>query len=122
MVNEFSGRTFPCSAFAPSGAGYEGATGLEHVCTAVGSVAGSGFVDGDVYLATAFRYYKAHKWRNIGIIIAEAIFLMGLYLLASGMFSLPSCPAVFLINPVCRIHLVEEKQRRGPPIPSRSRP
>lgn len=70
QVNEFHGQTYPCASFVPSGPGYEDATGLDRVCSTVGSVAGSAFVNGDDYINTSFDYYVGHKWRNIGIIIA----------------------------------------------------
>ncbi|ORY61070.1 putative ABC transporter [Leucosporidium creatinivorum] len=80
MVNEFHGQTYPCASFVPSGQGYEGATGLDRVCSTVGSVAGSAFVNGDDYINTAFDYYVGHKWRNIGIIIAFIVGFCGTYL------------------------------------------
>ena len=46
MVNEFHNRDFACSIFVPSGPGYEAAAGTERVCSTVGSVPGSAFVNG----------------------------------------------------------------------------
>ncbi|KAK4703701.1 ATP-binding cassette, subfamily G (WHITE), member 2, PDR, partial [Phenoliferia sp. Uapishka_3] len=70
MVNEFHGRSFPCSAFVPSGASYGNVSGTERSCSTVGSVAGSNSVSGDLYLSESFQYYHSHKWRNFGIMIA----------------------------------------------------
>ncbi|KAL8290132.1 hypothetical protein RQP46_003071 [Phenoliferia psychrophenolica] len=70
MVNEFHGRTFPCSSFVPTGAGYENVTGTERSCSVVGSVAGSNVVSGDAYLSGSFEYFHSHKWRNFGILVA----------------------------------------------------
>jgi ATP-binding cassette subfamily G (WHITE) protein 2 (PDR) len=63
MINEFHNRDFPCSAFVPSGPGYDNATGLQRTCGTTGSVAGSSFVNGDNYINESFQYYAAHKWR-----------------------------------------------------------
>lgn len=46
MVNEFHNRKFPCSTFVPQGPGYAQSTGLEHICSTVGAVAGSAVVEG----------------------------------------------------------------------------
>lgn len=65
MVNEFDGRSFPCTLFIPSGSGYENATGLERICSTKGAVAGSAVVDGSLYLSTSFEYYRSHVWRFV---------------------------------------------------------
>ncbi|EEB94919.1 hypothetical protein MPER_06194, partial [Moniliophthora perniciosa FA553] len=62
MVNEFDGREFPCTTFAPSGPGYENVSGLERVCLQRGAEPGSSVVQGTNYLATSFEYYKSHLW------------------------------------------------------------
>lgn len=58
MINEFHGRDFPCVAFVPSYG-----TGLQRSCSTVGSVPGQDFVNGDIYINTAYAYYHSHKWR-----------------------------------------------------------
>ena len=63
MINEFSGRTFACSIFVPSGPGYGAVGSLNHICSTTGSAAGASFVDGDAYINTSFLYYAVHKWR-----------------------------------------------------------
>lgn len=65
MINEFSGRTFPCppQSFVPGGPSYANASALEHVCSVVGSVAGSNVVDGLAYIESAYQYVPSHKWR-----------------------------------------------------------
>ncbi|THH08528.1 hypothetical protein EW146_g8957 [Bondarzewia mesenterica] len=83
MVNEFHGREFPCSVFVPSGPGYENATGLARTCSSTGSVAGSNFVNGDTYINKSFKYYHAHKWRNLGILYAFLIGFTCTYMLAT---------------------------------------
>lgn len=66
MINEFHGREYACSAFVPTGPGYEGATGEERVCSTVGSVAGSPVVNGDAYINGSYEYYHAHRVRGLG--------------------------------------------------------
>ncbi|PLB48341.1 pleiotropic drug resistance protein, ABC superfamily [Aspergillus steynii IBT 23096] len=76
MVNEFHGRTFDCGQtdFVPRGDGYTNAA--YQVCSQVGSVAGVTTVDGTTYLGQSFQYFRSHKWRNLGIMIAFMIFFM----------------------------------------------
>ncbi len=63
MINEFHGQQYPCVSFVPSGPGYTGLAADEYVCSAVGAVAGQNYVDGEVYINSAYSYYHAHKWR-----------------------------------------------------------
>lgn len=60
MVNEFHGRQWSCTSFVP---GYPGLPPMNKVCDAVGAKPGASYVDGDVYLRTAFRYEYTHRWR-----------------------------------------------------------
>ncbi|GES59343.1 pleiotropic drug resistance protein PDR [Aspergillus terreus] len=80
MVNEFHNRRFPCaqSSFVPSGAelGYGNVPLANKICSTVGAVAGSQFLEGDDYLHQSFAYYNSHKWRNLGIMFAFMIFFM----------------------------------------------
>ncbi|MCJ1283705.1 hypothetical protein MMC26_003036 [Xylographa opegraphella] len=87
MINEFSGRTFACSVFVPSGPGYGAVGSLNRICSTTGSAAGASFVDGDAYINTSFQYFAAHKWRNFGIILAFMFGLMFTYLIASELIS-----------------------------------
>lgn len=59
MVNEFHGRNFTCSQYVPNAGfpGYENVGAANRVCSAIGSVAGSGVVNGDDYINSSFRYY-----------------------------------------------------------------
>lgn len=80
MVNEYHGRNFTCSSYIPT----YGTPGSPNVaCDAVGAVPGQSFVNGDAYINSAYSYYHAHKWRNIGIIIAMTLFNHLIYFLAS---------------------------------------
>lgn len=83
MINEFSGRRWPCSDFVPSGPGYDGLGGVNRVCAAVGGTPGADFIDGDAYINTSFSYYHSHLWRNLGILIVMTIAFCGVYLVAA---------------------------------------
>lgn len=89
MVNEFHDRTYTCTAYVPSTLvpGYENVSATNHICSAVGSVTGLDFVNGDNYINSAFNYYHSHKWRNIGILIAFIIFFLCTYMLTAEFVS-----------------------------------
>ncbi|KAI1637777.1 ABC-2 type transporter-domain-containing protein [Biscogniauxia mediterranea] len=89
MVNEFSGRDYPCTAYVPSEMlpTYQNVAGNNHVCSSVGSEPGNPFVNGDRYINLAFRYYASHKWRNLGILIAFVIFFLFTYMVAAELVS-----------------------------------
>lgn len=75
MVNEFHGRGFECASFVPSGPGYENVSSNQTVCATVGSTPGSSIVSGTAYVQNTYQYYFGNRWRNLGIIIAIAVFL-----------------------------------------------
>lgn len=84
MVNEFSGRQFPCSLYVPSGLPqYNNAPLSSKICADKGAVAGQNFVDGDAYINTTYQYYKEHLWRNFGILVAFYVFFLFLYIITS---------------------------------------
>lgn len=87
MINEFHNRSFSCSLYVPAGPGYDTAGPSNRVCNSVGSTPGSGVVNGDAYINSAFQYYHSHKWRNFGIIIAFMLFFMFTYLTAAEYIS-----------------------------------
>ncbi|KAH8161694.1 hypothetical protein CIB48_g6544 [Xylaria polymorpha] len=90
LVNEFSGRQFRCTEIVPSpalGPEYQNVDPTNHVCSAIGSVAGSSTVDGDTYLREAFKYEAANKWRNLGILIAFMLFSLFTYMVAAELVS-----------------------------------
>ncbi|KAI8628388.1 ABC transporter ABCl1 [Xylariaceae sp. FL1651] len=90
MVNEFSGRDFQCTEFVPSPSispSYANVAPNNHVCSAVGSVAGSSVVNGDAYINQAFQYYASHKWRNLGILFAFVIFFLFTYMVSAELVS-----------------------------------
>ena len=85
MVNEFHGRNFTCSQYVPSSTfpGYENVGALNRACSAIGSVAGSSVVNGDMYINSGFKYYHEHKWRNFGIILAFMVGFLAFYMFAA---------------------------------------
>jgi ABC-type multidrug transport system permease subunit/ABC-type multidrug transport system ATPase subunit len=89
MVNEFSGRNFTCTGFVPSAGvpGYEDVGALNRACATVGSVPGQDFVNGDAFLNSKYKYYHAHKWRNVGILIAMTLFNHLVYIVATEFIS-----------------------------------
>ncbi|WVQ84203.1 hypothetical protein IAT38_006354 [Cryptococcus sp. DSM 104549] len=103
MVNEFVGRRYECSQFVPTGPGYEGASGVERVCSAVGSEAGASSVDGATYLHLAYKYEHAHKWRNVGIMIGFFLFFTALHFLTTEYITAKKSKGEVLVFPRGRI-------------------
>ncbi|OSS53650.1 hypothetical protein B5807_01076 [Epicoccum nigrum] len=88
MVNEFVGRQYECNIFVPQGPSYNLPTdSINHACSSVGSVAGQPYVDGGVYIKSAYEYERSHKWRNFGILWVFMIGLMTVYLCATEFIS-----------------------------------
>jgi ATP-binding cassette subfamily G (WHITE) protein 2 (PDR) len=83
LVNEFSGRDFPCASFVPSGTGYEDILANQRACAVKGSVPGADSVSGSTYIRTSFGYENANKWRNVGILLGMTLFLLALHLITS---------------------------------------
>jgi ABC-type multidrug transport system permease subunit len=83
IINEFSGQSFPCSSFVPTGPGYNDNFAASQVCAVVGGTPGSNQVDGDAFINTAFSYYRSHLWRNLGILIGMTIAFCAVYLVAA---------------------------------------
>ncbi|KAK5675209.1 Multidrug resistance protein [Elasticomyces elasticus] len=80
MINEFHGREFNCSSYAPSGPSYQNILASQQACIEKGSVPGESTVSGTAYIATVFSFEHSHKWRNFAIIVAMTIFLYALQL------------------------------------------
>lgn len=81
MINEYSGRDYACSQFVPP---YPDASGVNRVCNAVGARPGNVDVSGTAFIESAYGYDPAHKWRNIGIIIAFMFGLLLVHLITTG--------------------------------------
>ncbi|KAH6984470.1 ATP-binding cassette transporter [Ilyonectria sp. MPI-CAGE-AT-0026] len=96
MVNEYSGRNFECSSYIPS-YGIPGTTNV--ACGAIGAVPGQTSVTGDAYIGSAYSYYRSHKWRNIGILIAMTILNHVLYVLASEYVTAKKSKGEILVFP-----------------------
>ncbi|KAK5064561.1 hypothetical protein LTR84_000394 [Exophiala bonariae] len=80
MVNEFHGRVFLCSTYVPD---YANIADTTTACGALGAVPGQLYVDGDDFIKSAYSYEHAHKWRNVGIIVAIAVLTHLFYFIAS---------------------------------------
>ena len=63
VVNEFHTLDGTCASLIPQGAGYEGISLDNQVCTTVGSVTGQAFVNGNAYVNLSFGYSYSHLWR-----------------------------------------------------------
>jgi ATP-binding cassette, subfamily G (WHITE), member 2, PDR len=103
MLNEFYGRSYPCSTLVPQGRNYLNIGGTNQVCSAVGATAGSNVVLGGTYLWNSFRLSPHHLWRyegdildidsianqhrNLGIIFAFMVFYMITYLYSTEYIS-----------------------------------
>lgn len=89
MINEFHNRNFTCAAFVPSATvdGYQNVTSDHQACSAVGAIPGLNVVNGDDYINSAYKYYHAHKWRNVGILIAFVIAFHLVYIVATEYIS-----------------------------------
>ncbi|KAF2270328.1 ABC transporter-like protein [Lojkania enalia] len=87
MINEFHGRTIPCTQHVRQGPGYGDVSPDEKICATTGATAGADFVDGDTYLAVKFHYHGGHLWRNFGIMIALMVFGCFVYLVATEYIS-----------------------------------
>ncbi|KAI0380573.1 P-loop containing nucleoside triphosphate hydrolase protein [Hypomontagnella monticulosa] len=70
VVNEMHDRLFACSLVVPIGPGYETIDPSQQICAAIGSQPGQPYVQGTAYLAIKYDYYRAHVWRNFGILVA----------------------------------------------------
>lgn len=83
MVNEFTGRLFPCDQIVPAGPAYNDVPQSAMACAAKGARLGNTFVDGDEFVRVAYGYENDHKWRNFGILIAFTIGLCIAHLVVS---------------------------------------
>lgn len=83
MVNEFRNRRFPCGLYVPSRSFYNSVPPESKSCVAIGAKLGQDYVDGSVFISTAYKYESGHLWRNLGILWAFAGFFCGAYLLAA---------------------------------------
>jgi ABC-type multidrug transport system ATPase subunit len=100
MINEFSGRTFPCSNFVPGGSKiYEDAPLSSKICSQKGAVAGQDFIDGETYINTTYEYYSSHLWRNFGILCAFFVVFFVLYIFCSELIRAKPSKGEVLVFP-----------------------
>ncbi|EJD35710.1 hypothetical protein AURDEDRAFT_75031 [Auricularia subglabra TFB-10046 SS5] len=99
MVNEFDGREFACSVFAPSGPGYENVSGPQHLCTVPGATPGATSVSGTNYVAVAYHYHRSNMWRNYGILVGFIFFFLCMYLLATELVTAKKSKGEVLMFP-----------------------
>lgn len=117
MINEFSGRQFPCSTFIPQGPNYLQVDPHQKMCAVTGADPSASIVQGTTYLATTFQYYPEHLWRNLGILFAIMSFLTGLYLLATEFISAQRSKGEVLIfrrGQEPRTKQTNDEEARGP--------
>jgi ABC-type multidrug transport system ATPase subunit len=112
MINEFSGRQFPCSDYVPGGPLYADAPLSSKVCSQKGAVAGQNFIDGDAYINTTFRYYKSHLWRNFGILCAFFIAFLIAYIVSSEYIRAQPSKGEILVFPRGKIPAFAKKTRQ----------
>lgn len=113
MINEFSGRQYECDSFVPSALipGYQNATGVNRACTAVGSIAGQNFVSGDAYINSQYKYFHAHKWRNVGILIVFVLFNHLVYFVATDVIQAKKSKGEVLV--FRRGHIAASGSKKG---------
>ncbi|PWY89089.1 hypothetical protein BO70DRAFT_330889 [Aspergillus heteromorphus CBS 117.55] len=99
MINEFSGRRFPCAQYVPSGPGYENAPLSSKICSQNGAVAGQDYVDGDRYLNVSYQYYRSHLWRNYGILLGFLFFSLACYIVSSELVRAKPSKGEILVFP-----------------------
>ena len=93
MSNEFAGQRYPCASYVPSSYGgvlpeYDLPSGsLSRVCNTAGSFPGIDYVDGTVYINTAYEYTRDHMWRNFGILIVYFVIFLFAHLFATEYIS-----------------------------------
>ncbi|KAJ7512027.1 ABC-2 type transporter-domain-containing protein [Mycena galericulata] len=87
MVNEFVGRSYPCSTFVPEGPTYANVSAANRICSTTGAKAGLDFVLGADYVETSFSYVHSHLWRNLGILIGFMITFCAVHLLTTEYIS-----------------------------------
>ncbi|KAK7397865.1 Multidrug resistance protein [Neonectria punicea] len=89
VVNEFHNREFECTSYVPSNEvdGYRDLSDANRVCSAVGSVQGQKFVNGDRYTELQFEYKWEHRWRNFGVVIAFIVLFLITYMVSAELVS-----------------------------------
>jgi ABC-type multidrug transport system ATPase subunit len=112
IVNEFSGRHFPCSTYIPYGGSYDSAPLKSRICSQKGAFAGDNYIDGDTYINTTFNYYKQHLWRNFGILVAFFFGFLAIYVVSSEYIRAKPSKGEVLVFPRGKIPAFAKKARQ----------
>ncbi|KAB8070537.1 ABC-2 type transporter-domain-containing protein [Aspergillus leporis] len=99
MINEFSGRRFPCASYVPSGLAYENVPLSSMICSGKGAVAGEDYIDGDRYIEISFDYHRSHLWRNFGILLGFLFFSLAAYIICSELIRAKPSKGEILVFP-----------------------
>ncbi|KAG8216186.1 ABC-2 type transporter-domain-containing protein [Butyriboletus roseoflavus] len=81
IANEFHTINGFCGTLVPSGPLYGSFPDSNKACTTVGSQTGDPFVNGNNFVLLSYGYSYSHLWRNLGIVIAFAVFFIILLLI-----------------------------------------
>ncbi|KAK2764595.1 hypothetical protein FQN54_009290 [Arachnomyces sp. PD_36] len=111
MINEFSGRDFPCSITIPMGPTYTD-VGDSIICAVKGAVAGELTVNGDAFINTSYEYYSSHLWRNFGILIGFFVFFLITYITASELVNAKPSKGEILVFPRGKIPAYVKASRK----------
>ncbi|KAJ5453971.1 ABC multidrug transporter A-2 [Penicillium daleae] len=112
MINEFSGRRFPCTDYVPGGPLYANAPLSSKICSQKGAVAGQDYIDGDAYINTTFHYYKEHLWRNFGILCGFFFAFLIAYIISSEYIRAAPSKGEILVFPRGKIPAYAKKTRQ----------
>ena len=116
MINEFGGRSFPCSNFVPGGLEiYNNAPLRSRICSQKGAVAGQDFIDGETYINTTYEYYSPHLWRNFGILCAFFVGFFVLYVFCSELIRAKPSKGEVLVFPRGKIPAFAKNIRKEDP-------
>ncbi|KAJ5190035.1 CDR ABC transporter [Penicillium cf. griseofulvum] len=116
MINEFSGRSFPCSTFVPGILDmYKNAPLSSKICSQKGAVAGQDFIDGEAYINTTYKYYSSHLWRNFGILCAFFAGFFVLYIFSSELIRAKPSKGEILVYPRGKIPAFAKNVRKDDP-------
>lgn len=113
MINEFSGRQFECTAFAPAGPGYQNAPMSSKICPQKGAVAGQTYVSGEAFINTSYEYYGSHLWRNFGILVGFFFFSLAGYIVSAELVRASPSKGEVLVFPRGKIPAFVKQNSRG---------
>jgi ABC-type multidrug transport system ATPase subunit len=116
MINEFSGRSFPCSTFVPGILDmYKNAPLSSKICSQKGAVAGQDFIDGETYINTTYEYKGSNLWRNFGILCVMGAGFFVLYVFSSELIRAKPSKGEILVYPRGKIPAFAKNVRKDDP-------